>query len=341
MGEPHRQLSPTAFIHERQLKFREIAEGTVVAIAGDGPLALTMTDFIEDHIRRLEKPADVFPLVEATFGPFHPARRVQILLIQGTVDGDSTIIKWDTHGGREDATHWAHIGSLAPERVNQMATLFQRIVAERGPSKDAMLLAGMAFVMSKSQHNDLIRENVGGIVCGVRVQRGKTIWPDDLVIVQHRRGTQLLTDGRISLHARRGIVYINSTHHSGSGTVLMNAHSSVRTADLMDEWHRESWPYLRGYLREHFTTCTRWLFINLDHDVPLVFVVHGRLEETSGNLRFMPVEKGGHTVVLDGDLAKTMQREIPSSGGGELRILEWVDFSKPLPDGINPKEKSA
>ena len=335
-GEPHRQIGRDKFVHEGLIKLRELKEGAAVAIAGDVQLALAITDFIQDNIEIVQRAVDVIPIVEASFGPFDPARGVQILLIQATEDGECAITKWDTQDGRQDAAHCAYIGSLAPEQADRMTDLFQRLIADQKPSKEAMLLAGMAFVNSLSQHEDIIAQGVGGIVCGLRVQRGKTLWPDDLVIVHHRDGFSSI-EGRISVHAREGIVCVNSTYHGTTGTVLANMHAGVRTTDLMQPWMRQWAPYLKDYLSKHFTTCTRWLFINLDHQAPLVFVVHARLEQASDNLRIARKENGDYNFTLGSELAKALRREAPSVGP-DLRIVEVINPTEALPDGMIPTQ---
>jgi hypothetical protein len=332
VGQPYRQLGADRFVQERQLKFREIKEGIVVAIAGNVQLALGITDFIQDNIESVERAADVFAKVEASFGPFDPARDVQILLIQGAEDGECAITRWDAQDGRQDAARWAYIGSLAPEQADRMADLFQRLMADRDPSKEAMLLAGMAFVNSLSRHEDLIAQFVGGVVCGLRVQRGKTMWPDDLMIVYYRDRLSSI-EGKISLHAREGVVYINSTYHGPIGAAFVNKHATVRMADFMQAWDKQWFPYLRYYLSNHFTTCTRWLFINLDRQVPLVFIVHARLEQASSNLHIARKEDGDCTLTVGSDLANALRREAASTGP-ELRIVEVVNFEEALPDGM-------
>lgn len=331
-GEPHRQVGKNKFVHERQLKFRSLKGGVAVAIAGDVHLALAITDFMEDHIETVDSAADLLPLVNASFGPFENDRVVELLVVQGTADGRTAITKWDTLGVREEAAHCAYIGSMPSEQAERMADLFQRLIADRKPSKRAMLLAGIAFVQSLSKHEDLIEKYVGGVVCGLRVQRGRTIWPGDLVIVHHRDGMTSF-DGRISLHAREGIVCLNSTYHGRIGTVLVNTHERVRTNKLMQAWSKRWVPYLKNYLSKHFTTCARWLFINLDRQVPLVFVVHGRVGRAAQHLRIKRKPKGDYDFTFGPELVELLQR-LATSDGPELRILEAFDPTQPLPDGM-------
>ncbi len=333
-GEPHRQLGQDKFVQERQLKIRELKDGIVVAIAGNVQLAHAITDFMQDNIDRVERATDVFSMVDASLGPFDPTRVVEILLIHGTEDGECAITKWDTQGNREDAARWAYIGSLAREHANRMADLFLRLVSDQHqkPSKEAMLLAGMAFVISLSKHEDLIAQYIGGVVCGLRVQRGKTIWPDDLVIVQHRDGFKSI-EGIISVHAREGTVCINSTYHGTTGSLFVNKHSDTNIADIMRAWNQKWLPHLKDYLSKHFKTCTRWLFINLDRQVPLVFVVHGHLEQAKSMLHFASKENGDYVFVMGSELSKIVLRE-PPSVGPDLRILEVIIIGEALPDGM-------
>jgi len=334
-GEPHRQVGENKFVHERLLKFRALKAGIAVAIAGDVQLALGITDFMEDHVGTVESAADLLPKVEASFGPFDPRRQVQLLIIQGTRDGGTAITKWDTQGGRDDTAHYAYIGSMPTEQAERMADLFRRLIADRQPSKRAMLLAGMAFVQSLSKHEDLIEKYVGGVVCGLRVQRARTIWPGDLVIVHHR-DDMTSVDGRISVHAREGIVCLNSTYHGRIGTVLVNKHETVHMGKLQQAWSKRWVPYLKDYLSKHFTTCVRWLFINLDRQAPLVFVVHGRLDRASKHLRITKRPRGGYDFTFDSELAEMLQRRAPSDAP-DLRILEAIDPSQPLPNGMVQK----
>lgn len=329
-GEPHRQLRATEFVQERQLKFRELKQGVAVAFAGNVQLALAITDFMQDNIGSVKNPADLFQKVEASFGPFDSARVVQMLLVQGMENGECAITKWDSRSGGQDAAQSAHIGSLASGRADWMADRFQRLVARQTMSKEAMLLAGMVFVMSLSRHEDLIRENVGGVVCGLWVQRGKTLWPDDLVVVCHHGLASI--KGKISIHAREGSVYINSTYLGTTSSLFINIHSGVPTADIKQAWDKQWFPYLKDYLQTHFLDCTRWLFINLDREAPVVFIVHGPLKDVSDTLRFEPIEGsgGGYVLKVDSYLGKALKDK---ASGWELRVVEGWKTGAP-PDGM-------
>ena len=328
-GEIQRQVCRSEFVHERLLKVREIKAGTAVAFAGDVQLAIAITDFIQENIGNVTVPADVCRMVEASFGPFVTGRDVEILLIDAAGDGRCLIAKWDTNDGYREEAQCAHIGSLASDQAHRIEELFRRLMADKSPSKVAMLLAGLAFVISLSRHEDLIRQYVGGMVCGLWVQRAKTNWQDDLVIVFHKSGS---IDGRVSMHVREGIVYINSTYHGTEGTVLIGERQGIRADELVRIWRERHFSYLKDYLGVHFTTCTRWLFIDLDRQVPLVFVVHGRLEQAKANLRIERAEEG-YRVIMDSDLASTLRRDAPSAGP-ELRIVEAANLEESVPDGM-------
>ena len=332
-GEPYRQIGKNEFVHERQLKFRPLKAGVAIAMAGDVSLGLAISDFMEDQIASVSFAADLLPTVEASFGPFDEKRGVELLIVQGTADGRTTITKWNTHGLRHEADYCAHIGSMPVEEAERIANLFQRLVADRRPSKRAMMLAGIAFVQSLCKHNDLIEQHVGGVVCGLRVQCGRTIWPGDIVIVHHR-DEMASVDGRISLHAREGIVLINSTYHGRIGTIFVNKNSRIRTDVLQRSWTKSWLPYLQDYLSKHFINCERWLFINLDRQTPVVFVAHGRLRQASNQLRVTRKPQGQHDFNFGLDLADLLKRPAPSEGP-DLRILEVVDHKKPLPEGMS------
>lgn len=74
MAEPHRQLGKNEFVEERLLKIRQLKEGIAVAIAGDVRFAFEITDFMRVHVEDVENGSDLFPMVEASFGPFAPDR---------------------------------------------------------------------------------------------------------------------------------------------------------------------------------------------------------------------------------------------------------------------------
>lgn len=333
LGEPHKQLGADEFVQERLLKIRELKGGIATAYAGDVGLALAITDFIEDNIHAVANAADILPSVLISMGPFDPDQYVQLLIVQSTTEGKCTITNWDTLGNCEDGANSAYIGSLPPEMAYRMEDLFQQLIANEAPSKDSMVLAGMAHVISMSTHEDIINQNVGGMVCGLRVQRGKTIWPDDVMVVQHK-GDLSSFGGRISVHAREGTVCINSTHLGSMGSILINKHKSISIKELMQTWEEQWAPYLLGYLKGHFTTCTRWLFINLDRHICLVFVVHGELAQASDNLGITPIGHGEYSFQVGGDLLKILMRAPPANGGPDLRFVEVIDFAKPRPDGM-------
>lgn len=335
-AKPHKQLGADDFVQERLLKIRELNGGIAIAYAGDVGLALSITDFIEDNIKAGANAADILQAVQNSMGPFDSKRLVQFLIVQSSTEGECTITRWDTLGNCEDIPDSAYIGSLPPEMAHRMAELFQGLIANETPSKDSMVLAGMAHVISMSTHEDIINQNVGGMVCGLRVQRGKTIWPDDVMVVQHK-GDLSAFGGRMSVHVREGTVCINSTHLGSTGSILVNKHESVSTTELMQTWNEQWVPYLVDYLKEHFTTCTRWLFINLDHHICLVFTVHGELSQASNNLGIKSVGNGEYSFQIGADLRKGLMLAPPANGGPGLRFVEVIDFAKPRPDGMPSK----
>jgi hypothetical protein len=331
LGEPHRQLGKD-FVHERLLKIRELKDGVAVALAGDVQLAFKIIDFIEDHIKAVDRAADLLSMIGTSMGPFEEDRYVQLLLVQGAKDGEPLITKWDTLGKQENAANAAYIGSLPPAQADRMGDLFQRLIADKSPSKDAMLLAGMAYVESLSMHEDLIEYHVGGVVCGLRVQRGETIWPGDIMVVQHRDDFSSL-DGQISVHAREGIVCINSTHLGSTASILVNKHESMDTDDEMHGWISRWFPYLREYLKDHFITCTRWLFLNLDRQVSTTFVAHLGIEKAGRLLRITQNDKGEHSIQLGSELLEMLKRT-SLADRPDLRILDAIELSEPRPDGM-------
>jgi hypothetical protein len=135
----------------------------------------------------------------------------------------------------------------------------------------------------------------------------------------------------ISVHAREGNVCINSTYHGTEGSVLVNKTATAHTVNEIRAWIERWIPYLKDYLSEHFTTCTRWLFINRDRHVVVVFLVHGRLEEASQQLRITQRD-GVFNFVYGPGLIDALWGESPIYPA--LRIIETIDFAAALPDGM-------
>lgn len=329
MNEPQCQLAPNEFVEERLLKIRELKEGVAVAISGDIRLAFEITDFMREHIDTVGEVADLFPMVEASFGPFDPILRVQILVVEAVDHGECTIGRWDSQVGYEIAPISSYIGSLPQRFADVIANLILRLQLD-WPSKEAILYSGIALVESYGQCEDLVSQNVGGVVCGLRVQESRTIWMEDVITVLYKDDHTF--DGMVSVHVRDGNLCINSTFRGVEGTILVNKSATAHSIAEMRAWGDRWLPFLRDYLSEHFMMCNRWLFINRDRLLSVVFLVHTTLDKVEHELRITRSANGDVNFEFRNELSDALWRA--AAVYPMLRVMERMDPAVPRPDGL-------
>lgn len=297
LNEPQRQIRGD-FVSESLLKIRELRQGIAVAIAGDVEHAFCFVNFLSEHIEHFKGLTEVFASATASCGPFDTTRNFELLLVHAEGVNEAIIMKWDSVSCElQKCVEFAAIGSLNGQYKDFTSYVVAQLLKQH-PGLDAMLYNAIALIQSYGQHTDLLLQNVGGIICGLRVDRGSTRWQDDTVTIIYRDDHS--REGMLSTHLREGIALVNSTFRGTKASIYANS----STIDI-NQWVARYWSYLKDYLSVHFVTCRRWIFVNKDRRLATVLHTEGAAESASHLLRIL-LENGTANFEFGPELATAL-----------------------------------
>lgn len=224
------------YVEESLLKIVPIAPDTAIAFAGDVQLATAIIEFLKENLCSAETFADLFRKVNASLGPFDPKQTVELLLAYAPSNGEPQLIHWDSrHGLDTNQSDYYTIGSLTSYHAALTPLVLSTLVDNKLAS-DRVLPTMTAIVQSYGIHNNLIEQNVGGIIFGLRVCNGEIIWQEDTNFVLYNPTAENLAGlNYISAFIRNDVLVVNS---SFTNDVRVFAHS-VSTSSIQ-AW-QESW----------------------------------------------------------------------------------------------------
>jgi hypothetical protein len=170
-------------VEEAALKVVPIAPGAALAFAGNVAVAENLSRFIVDNYDASATAAQIFAAVQNSNGPFtDPRKAVEILLARAPAGAPPTLTHWSSAQGIiKLETDFADAGSLDSCVVVHAKKMLDTF---RGCTEEEHLLARITSSMQiYGLHSDLMSQGVGGMIWGLRVSQGKTMWQDDTAYV--------------------------------------------------------------------------------------------------------------------------------------------------------------
>lgn len=293
-GELHAQVRGE-HVEESLLKIVALSDGIAVAFAGDVQLATSIVQFLSENLTA--NSSDLRPLlssVTTSLGPFSSNQRVELLVAASDSIGEPQLLYWNTTSGLDTfESDYYQIGSLTSYHsalTPQVLSLFAR----GNLAPDRILSVVTAIVQSYGLHENLIEQNIGGLIFGLRTHAGQTIWQEDTNYVLY--DPQLKGLIWISAFVRDNVVVVNS---SKTNDIRCLAHS-VSTASIeawIDKWQDQ--------LKRHLETgrYRYWVFISTLDKVITVL----RRNTLDGHSRYVSLRKMG-----DGKFDMAISEELMS-----------------------------
>jgi hypothetical protein len=177
-GQLHDQVRGK-YVEESLLKLVPITSGTAIAFSGNVQLATEIIEFLKRNFDHTETFADLFAKVNASLGPFNPARHVSLIVAYSPSNAESQLIHWDSqHGLDGNQSDYYQIGSLTSYHAALTPQILS-ILANGQLSLERVLSMIIAVVQSYGILSNLIDMNVGGIIFGLWVYNGSVAWQED------------------------------------------------------------------------------------------------------------------------------------------------------------------
>ncbi len=251
-GELHAQVRGE-HVEESLLKIVPLSDGTAVAFAGDVQLATSIIEFLCENLAANANSLRVLlSLVTTSLGPFSRDREVELLLATSNSLGESQLLYWNTVSGLDTAgSDYYQIGSLTSYHSALTPQVLSLLVTGN-LAPDRLLSVLTAVVQSYGVHDNLIEQNIGGLIFGLRTHAGHIMWQEDTNFVLY--DPQVMSPIWVSAFVRDNVVVLNS---SQTNDIRCLAHS-VSTPSIqawLDKW--------KGHIKNHLETdrYRYWVFI--------------------------------------------------------------------------------
>lgn len=305
-GERHAKVGAD-HVEESLLKLVPIADGAAIAFAGDVQIASAICDFLRDAYDESAPAEAIFEQMSATVGPFDLQRPVELLLAMSTGDNVS-LDRWDTINGLDRSnSSFYQLGSLTSFHASLTPSILS-VLTRGNVEADRLLALAAAVVQSYGVNDNLIDQNIGGLIFGLRISGGHVTWQEDTSYLVY--GSSMAEVNYVSAFARDDVLIVSS---SLNDDVRILAHSTS-TPSLTD-W-RAVWEQpLKAQLRSD--RYRYWVFLKTVERV-ITVVRRESLDQPSKLLSLSESAFGQFNIGLSPKLMHVMHAPVIDNGDGSL-----------------------
>lgn len=297
-----------AYVEESLLKLIPLAPGIAVAFAGNVQIASAVIAFLKEHYPYAVSLESLFASLNASLGPFDLSRHVELLLASSPDNAETRLIHWDTvHGLDTNKSDYYQIGSLSSYHAAFTPQVLS-ILAKGRLAQDRILPTLTGIVQSYGIYDNLINMNVGGLIFGLRVYAGETIWQEDTNFVLY--DPSLTNIAYISAFARDDALIVNS---SITNDIRVFAHSASMPSSQI--W-LELWGH---YIKNHINSdqYRYWIFISVMGKM-ITVLRRETFDRESQCIRLHYSGDGKFTLSISPDLKTLLTQPLVDHGDGSL-----------------------
>jgi hypothetical protein len=224
-----------AHVEESLLKLVPVGPGAAVAFAGDVQLAAEIARHLRENFDPGAKPELLLASLSASLGPFDPARRVELVLATAPAGGRPCLARWDTiDSTAKSDLNFCQIGSLTSYH-GVLTEHWLAVLAARNLSAESLLSLVTAVVQSYGIHDNLIDQNVGGLIFGLRLSDGSVEWQSDTTYVVYDPGFRNVNF--VSALFRGGALVISSSFND-EVRIFLDSASPSSPDDWLQRWEK-------------------------------------------------------------------------------------------------------
>lgn len=252
-GELHDMVGGR-YVEETAIKIIPIGSGTAVAYAGDVQLARNIISFLKDNLGGSANIKALLASLNASLGPFDRDREVELLIATSTPNGESQLFHWTTDQGLNTANFdYCWIGSLTSYH-SELTPKVLSWLAQQNLNPDDFLSGIIGLVQSYGVQDNLIKQNVGGLIFGLRTQEGNITWQEDTTFVIYDPSFQNRI--HVSAFVRDNVVVVSSTA-TNDIRVISDSVSMGSSIDWIGKWGSQVDTHLRSDRYRY------WIFIRM------------------------------------------------------------------------------
>ncbi|MEH2056517.1 MAG: hypothetical protein V7K97_10250 [Nostoc sp.] len=309
-GQLHDKVR-SQYVEESLLKILPIAADTAIAFSGDVQLATAIIEFLKENFCSAETFVDLFRKVNASLGPFDPKRPVKLLLAHAPSNGDPKLIHWDSqHGLDSNQFDYYTIGSLTSYHAALTPQVLS-VLVNRKLASDRILPIIIAIVQSYGIHSNIIEQNVGGIIFGLRVCNGEIIWQEHTNFVLYNSTAEKFeTLDFISAFVRDDVLVVNSSITND----IRGFACSVSTPSIQ-AW-QESW---NSFIATHINSdkYRYWVFLSTATKV-ITVLRRDNFDSENNYFSLQYLGDGNFSFGLSPELMALLKKPLMDRGDGSL-----------------------
>ncbi len=230
-GELHGQIR-AEYVEECLLKLVPIAPGAAVAFAGDVALATQIIEFLQGNFGKQDNITKLFSSLTSSLGPFDRTRPVEIIFAYSSSNESVELAHWNSIQCLVSAdSDYYQIGSLTSYHSALTPRLLSDLVRGRiDPERVLPIIT--ALVQSYGVHDNLIEQNIGGLIFGLRCNGGAIAWQDDtnFVIYDNLMSTTIFASALV----RDNAVAVTSSATNDTRVFMHSA--STASSSWMERW---------------------------------------------------------------------------------------------------------
>lgn len=255
-GELHDAVR-NGHVEEALLKILRVSDSTAIAYAGNVALAIEIGTFLKDHYSSHKSIDDLMKSMETSLGPFNAVQKVDLLIADYRANA-ADLILWSTSTCliKRDSNFF-EIGSLSTFHSELAKTTLSALSHEHTESEKLLSIIS-AVVQTYGIHDNMIQQNIGGLIFGVHVGPDGAKWQEDTNYLLYDEGLRKID--YISAFVRDETLIVNSSY---TNEIRIYAHSTAITN--IHEWQR----HWRAYIQQHINSdkYKYWVFISTKEKV--------------------------------------------------------------------------
>ncbi|CAD6874852.1 hypothetical protein [Methylomonas fluvii] len=268
------------FVQESLLKLVRLSDKRAATYSGDVAIATDLLSILKQRCEYGDSIQIALTSAAASVGPFTSERPVSLLIAEHGEQGPSLKLWHSVQPGDISEVAIGEIGSLQTYHSDFAKTALSLLC--RGNIEERRLLPIVsAVVQTYGVHDNLIQQNIGGLIFGLQVCSEGVVWQEDTNYFLYPDTISPLT--YVSAFARDDVVVVNSSVTNAT-SCFSNSVNTVEISEWFGKWD--------GYIQSHINSNNYryWVFISSARKVITIV----RLEDLTADNQYFSLTFQGN-----------------------------------------------
>ena len=281
-----------------------------MAYAGDVQLAVCIIEFLRESINFAETGYELLGMLSTSLGPFDTGRPVELILAFAAQGKPVELLHWDSISTTASiGANYYQIGSLTSYHASLTPEFLTTLINGSVPGERALAIT-IALVQSYGIHDNLIDQNIGGLIFGLRCTNGAIHWQEDTNFVVHNFDLSAIIFA--SAFARDDAVVVSSSATNDT-RIFMHSANHLSPHEWMEKW--------REFIQEKTKSdkYRYWVFIR-NPDKCITVIRREDPERTGELVRTTYLGDGKFDLALREELMGLLRQPLNDRGDGSIPV---------------------